>query len=386
MKLELDGVSKRYGTATALEDVSLSVEDGEFFTLVGPSGCGKTTTLRCIAGFESPTEGAVRFDGESMVGVPPEQRGVGVVFQNYALFPHMSVGENVAYGLRFVDTPGGVSKETRVSELLDLVDLSGFEDRDPDSLSGGQQQRVALARALAPGPELLLLDEPMSALDARLRERLRRQVKRIQSELGVTTVYVTHDQSEALAISDRVAVLNGGRVEQVGVPRDVYRRPRTRFVAEFVGENNVFDGVVESRPETEGFVDGVESGGRSGAVEGRGRSGAVESGDRTGAIERAGTTEVEVDGHRFTLTGIDATPGDSLTFCVRPEHLHVRGGENQLRGTVVDAEFQGSTTRLRLDWGDHEITVAVPDNEDESFELGDEVVVGFDADAVHVVE
>lgn len=252
MRLELDAVSKRYGSATALDSVSLSVDDGEFFTLVGPSGCGKTTTLRCIAGFEAPTEGTVRFDGESMAGVAPESRGVGVVFQNYALFPHLSVGENVAYGLRFTDPPGGGSRDERVAELLDLVDLAGFEDRDPDSLSGGQQQRVALARALAPGPDLLLLDEPMSALDARLRDRLRRQVKRIQSELGVTTVYVTHDQSEALAVSDRVAVLNRGRVEQVGRPRELYHRPRTRFVAEFLGENNVLDAVVESRPETGG--------------------------------------------------------------------------------------------------------------------------------------
>ncbi|SEL01232.1 ABC transporter ATP-binding protein [Haloferax larsenii] len=382
MKLELDGVSKRYGTATALEDVSLSVEDGEFFTLVGPSGCGKTTTLRCIAGFESPTEGAVRFDDDSMVGVPPEERGVGVVFQNYALFPHMSVGENVAYGLRFVDPPGGVSKDARVSELLDLVDLSGFEDRDPDSLSGGQQQRVALARALAPGPDLLLLDEPMSALDARLRERLRRQVKRIQSELGVTTVYVTHDQSEALAVSDRVAVLNRGRVEQVGVPRDVYRRPRTRFVAEFVGENNVFDGVVkrgltdrqaslvevESRPETEGV------------------GAAVERAEVSEVVDAAEATRAEVDGHQFVLGGIDADAGESLTFCVRPEHLRVDAEANQIRGTVVDSEFQGSTTRVRLDWRGRELTVAVPDSEDESFELGDDVVVGFDPEATHVVE
>ncbi|ELZ87760.1 thiamine ABC transporter ATP-binding protein, partial [Haloferax elongans ATCC BAA-1513] len=365
MKLELDGVSKRYGTATALEDVSLSVEDGEFFTLVGPSGCGKTTTLRCIAGFESPTEGAVCFDGDSIVDVPPEERGVGVVFQNYALFPHMSVGENVAYGLRFVDPPGGVSKDARVSELLDLVDLSGFEDRDPDSLSGGQQQRVALARALAPGPDLLLLDEPMSALDARLRERLRRQVKRIQSELGVTTVYVTHDQSEALAVSDRVAVLNRGRVEQVGVPRDVYRRPRTRFVAEFVGENNVFDGVVkrsltdrqasvvevESRPETEGVGVAVERAEVSevvGAVEAAETAETVETTEAAEVAEATETAESEAkaDSHQFVLGGIDADTGESLTFCVRPEHLRVDAGENQIRGTVVDSEFQLSLIHI----------------------------------------
>ncbi|MFC7205084.1 ABC transporter ATP-binding protein [Haloferax namakaokahaiae] len=349
MKLELEAVSKRYGTATALDSVSLTVEDGEFFTLVGPSGCGKTTTLRCIAGFEAPTTGTIRFDGESMAGVPPESRGVGVVFQNYALFPHMSVGENVAYGLRFTDPPGGVSRDERVSELLDLVDLTGFEDREPDSLSGGQQQRVALARALAPGPELLLLDEPMSALDARLRKRLRRQVKRIQTELGVTTVYVTHDQSEALAVSDRVAVLNRGRVEQVGDPRDVYHRPKTEFVASFVGENNVFDGRVKSRPETGGSV-------------------------------------VEVGESEWRLNGIEKSPGESVTFCVRPEQFVLDGGQNQIRGTLVGTEFQGATTRLTLDWDGHELTVAVADETRATFEYGARLVVGFDSEDVHVVE
>ncbi|WP_410766114.1 ABC transporter ATP-binding protein [Haloferax sp. DFSO60] len=349
MRLELEDVSKQYGTATALDSVSLTVEDGEFFTLVGPSGCGKTTTLRCIAGFEDPTTGTVTFDGESMSGVPPEARGVGVVFQNYALFPHMSVGENVAYGLRFTDPPGGVSRDERVSELLELVDLVGFESREPDSLSGGQQQRVALARALAPGPELLLLDEPMSALDARLRKRLRRQVKQIQSELGVTTIYVTHDQSEALAVSDRVAVLNRGRVEQVGNPREVYRRPQTRFVASFIGENNVFDGRVKSRPETGGSV-------------------------------------VEVDEEEWRLDGVEKSPGDAVTFCVRPEQFVLDGGENQLRGTLIGTEFQGATTRLTLDWQGRELTVAVADDERTTFEHGSELVVGFDADAVHVVE
>nr|WP_240728557.1 ABC transporter ATP-binding protein [Halobellus limi] len=248
MKLTLENVRKEYGETVALgredEDrgIGFDVGDGEFFTLVGPSGCGKTTTLRLVAGFDAPTSGTVRFDGREMGGVPPEDRGVGVVFQNYALFPHLSVAENVAYGLRFAEPPGGVSRDERVASLLDLVDLPEMGDRDPTELSGGQQQRVALARAIAPGPDLLLLDEPMSALDARLRERLRMQIKEIQSTLGITTLYVTHDQEEALAVSDRVAVMNDGAVEQVGTPQEVYRRPATRFVAEFVGDNNVFEG------------------------------------------------------------------------------------------------------------------------------------------------
>jgi len=237
-------VTKRYGDTAAVDDVSLSVREGEFFTLVGPSGCGKTTTLRLIAGFEEPTAGTIRFSGESVAGVPPEDRDVGVVFQNYALFPHMTVGENVGYGLNFADPPEGMSRSERVAELLELVDLPDAADRDPESLSGGQQQRVAMARALAPGPDLLLLDEPMSALDAQLRERLRVQVRRIQSELGITTVYVTHDQEEALAISDRVAVMRDGTPEQIAPPRTVYREPSSRFVAEFVGDNNVFVGRV----------------------------------------------------------------------------------------------------------------------------------------------
>ncbi|CQR49189.1 MULTISPECIES: ABC transporter ATP-binding protein [Haloferax] len=375
MRLELDAVSKRYGSATALDSVSLSVDDGEFFTLVGPSGCGKTTTLRCIAGFEPPTEGTVRFDGESMAGVAPESRGVGVVFQNYALFPHLSVGENVAYGLRFTDPPGGGSRDDRVAELLDLVDLAGFEDRDPDSLSGGQQQRVALARALAPGPDLLLLDEPMSALDARLRDRLRRQVKRIQSELGVTTVYVTHDQSEALAVSDRLAVLNRGRVEQVGKPRELYHRPRTRFVAEFLGENNVLDAVVESRPETGGVRVGVGDAVFA-LAEGRRVLGRSRTQPGDGSSERAeGPPRPE--------------PGDELTFCVRPERLRADAGTNRIRGTVVDTEFQGATTRVRLDWDGTELVVAVEDGGEESaagFEVGTTMEVGFDPAAAHIVE
>ncbi|MFC7130364.1 ABC transporter ATP-binding protein [Haloferax chudinovii] len=378
MRLELDAVSKRYGSATALDSVSLSVDDGEFFTLVGPSGCGKTTTLRCIAGFEAPTEGTVRFDGESMAGVAPESRGVGVVFQNYALFPHLSVGENVAYGLRFTDPPGGGTRDDRVAELLSLVDLAGFEDRDPDSLSGGQQQRVALARALAPGPDLLLLDEPMSALDARLRDRLRRQVKRIQSELGVTTVYVTHDQSEALAVSDRVAVLDRGRVEQVGDPRELYHRPRTRFVAEFLGENNVLDAVVESRPETGGIRVGVGDAAFTLAEERRvlGRAGAV-SGERAENDAKDGGRPARPE------------PGDELVFCVRPERLRVGAETNRIRGTVVDTEFQGATTRVRLDWAGTELVVAVDDGGEQSdsgFEEGTTMAVGFDPTAAHIVE
>ncbi|TKX76087.1 ABC transporter ATP-binding protein [Halorubrum sp. GN11_10-6_MGM] len=354
--VELDGVTKRYGDTAAVDDVSIRVREGEFFTLVGPSGCGKTTTLRLIAGFEEPTEGTVRFGGESVAGVPPEDRDVGVVFQSYALFPHMTVGENVAYGLNFAEPPEGVTRDERVAELLELVDLPDAADRDPESLSGGQQQRIAMARALAPGPDVLLLDEPMSALDARLRERLRAQVKRIQSELGITTIYVTHDQEEALAISDRVAVMNDGAPEQVAPPRTVYREPASQFVAAFVGDNNVFAGrVADATAEGELAVD-------------------VDGGDETLRV-------------RTDRGGDAAAPsvGDRVTFCVRPEHLRVADGTaavtgNALRATVASAEFLGETTRVTLDWGDRDLVVRVTDPIDGA------VAVGFDPSDAHVID
>ncbi|WP_128906209.1 ABC transporter ATP-binding protein [Halorubrum amylolyticum] len=358
--VELDGVIKRYGDTAAVDDVSLRVREGEFFTLVGPSGCGKTTTLRLIAGFEEPTAGAIRFSGESVAGVPPEDRDVGVVFQNYALFPHMTVGENVGYGLNFAEPPEGMSRGERIAELLDLVDLPDAADRDPESLSGGQQQRIAMARALAPGPDLLLLDEPMSALDAQLRERLRVQVRRIQSELGITTVYVTHDQEEALAISDRVAVMRDGTPEQVAPPRTVYREPATRFVAEFVGDNNAFAGRVGDVEE--------------GAAEGGAGGGESDDAPRIAGVDVGGETlRVAVD------EPTDVAPGDRLTFCVRPEYLRIDEGESRVRATVASAEFLGETTRVTLDWGGRDLVVRTRDP------LSGEVVVGFDPADAHVI-
>jgi len=357
--VELDRVTMRYGETAAVDDVRLRVREGEFFTLVGPSGCGKTTTLRLIAGFEEPTEGAVRFAGEDVSGTPPEDRDVGVVFQNYALFPHMTVGENVGYGLNFADPPEGQSREERVAELLALVDLPDAADRDPDSLSGGQQQRVAMARALAPGPDLLLLDEPMSALDAQLRERLRVQVRRIQSELGITTVYVTHDQEEALAISDRVAVMRDGAPEQIASPQAVYREPTSRFVAEFVGDNNVFDGRVTA-------VEAWDT-----------------AGEQATAGEQVATAAVDVGGETLRVAvdeEIAVTPGDRLTFCVRPEYLRIDGGESRVRATVASAEFLGETTRITLDWGGRDLLVRARDP------LSGEVVVGFDPADAHVID
>jgi len=244
--LTLDGVTKRYGPETAVDDVDLTVRDGEFLTLLGPSGCGKTTTLRMIAGLEMPTSGrvgvgddCVAADGE---GVAPEERDVGMVFQEFALFPHLTVAENVGFGLDDWDAD---RRDRRVEELLDLVGLGEFADRSPDNLSGGQRQRVALARSLAPEPDVLLLDEPFANLDVRLRERMREEVRRIIKETNVTAVSVTHDQEEALSISDRVAVMSDGQIEQVGRPETVFEHPKSRFVADFLGRASFLNGQLE---------------------------------------------------------------------------------------------------------------------------------------------
>ena len=348
--LELDGVTKCYGETTAVDELSLAVPEGEFFTLVGPSGCGKTTTLRLIAGFERASDGTVRLRGNDVTGVPPEDRDIGVVFQNYALFPHMTVGENVAYGLNFSEPPGDVSTDQRVEDLLSLVDLTGMRDREPDQLSGGQQQRVAIARALAPGPDVLLLDEPMSALDAQLRERLRVEVKAIQQQLDITTIYVTHDQEEALAISDRVAVLQAGTPEQIAPPRTIYRQPETRFVAEFVGDNNVFSGEV---------VD-------------------VDSPERVRVA--VADEEFTIDTSEYVRQhGRSVRPGERLTVCVRPEKFSLGAATNSLTATVSSAEFLGETSRVHLDWCDQEIVLRTLEP------LSDEVTAGFEPEDAHVV-
>ncbi|MDK2914541.1 MAG: thiamine transport system ATP-binding protein [Thermococcaceae archaeon] len=237
--IELSGIKKAWEDFK-LEINDLRVKDGEFLTLLGPSGCGKTTTLRIIAGFEKPDSGEILFDGKSVNELPPYERGIGIVFQDYALFPHMSVFKNVAFGLEMRRLPKA-EIERRVKWALELVGLKGFENRYPEQLSGGQQQRVALARALVVEPQVLLLDEPLSNLDAKIRERLRGEIRRIQRELGITTIYVTHDQEEAMAISDRIAVMNVGKLEQVGSPLELYYRPKTEFVARFLGLSNILE-------------------------------------------------------------------------------------------------------------------------------------------------
>ena len=243
--VRLAGITKRFGDFVAVDDLNLDIYEGEFFSLLGPSGCGKTTTLRMVAGFEEPTEGSISVAGEEVQGVPPYRRPVNTVFQSYAIFPHLNVFDNIAFGLRRAKVPKD-EVASRVAEACEMVQLSGFEKRKPGMLSGGQQQRVALARALVNRPKVLLLDEPLGALDLKLRKELQLELRNLQHEVGITFVYVTHDQEEALTMSDRIAVMNEGKVQQLADPTTLYETPANRFVAGFIGQTNVFSGIVES--------------------------------------------------------------------------------------------------------------------------------------------
>ncbi|MGD1877447.1 MAG: ABC transporter ATP-binding protein [Kiloniellaceae bacterium] len=247
--IEARGLSKTFGAGSeavhALDDVSLTIRQNEFFTLLGPSGCGKTTLLRLIGGFEQPSKGDVFLEGQQLTGLPPFKRPINTVFQSYALFPHLSVGQNIAFGLEMLGRPKE-EREARVEQMLDLVKLDGYANRKPAQLSGGQQQRVALARALASQPKVLLLDEPLSALDLKLRKEMQIELKRLQTETGITFVFVTHDQEEALTMSDRIAVMENGHILQIGSPTEIYEHPQRRFVADFIGETNFLEGRIET--------------------------------------------------------------------------------------------------------------------------------------------
>ncbi len=251
--IRFENITKRFGKVVAVDNVNLEIREGEFFALLGPSGCGKTTLLRMLAGFETPSEGRVLIDGKDIADLPPNKRPVNMVFQSYAVFPHMKVGDNVAYGLKMDGVEGGEIKR-RVEEALDLVKLGGYGDRMPDQLSGGQRQRVALARALVKRPRVLLLDEPLSALDAKLRDQMRSELTSLQEKVGITFIMVTHDQDEALAIATRCAVMNRGLLTQVATPADLYEFPNSRFVADFVGSVNMFEGVLEKDEQNEAQV------------------------------------------------------------------------------------------------------------------------------------
>ena len=313
--LSIQHIRKSYGPTTVVQDFNLDVGVGEFVSFLGPSGCGKTTVLRMVAGFEEPTSGSIVVGGKDITRLKPNQRNVGMVFQAYALFPNLTVAQNIGFGLRVA----GVAKadsDKRVAEMLNLIKLPQFGDRYPYQLSGGQQQRVALARAIAPKPKLLLLDEPLSALDAKVRVSLREEIRAIQKELGITTVFVTHDQEEALSISDRIVVMYGGKAEQVGTPFEIYNRPATKFVANFVGTLNVLEGTVT---------------------------------DASAGKVRVGANEVTLKGK---LNGSKA--GDTLSLALRPEAISLGrqpGRDATLGGQISEVSFLGSVIRVRVGLG-----------------------------------
>jgi len=346
MSLELKSLSKRFGAVKAIDDVSLSVADGEFFSLLGPSGCGKTTLLRTVAGILQPDAGSITLGGRDITDVPVHARNTALVFQSYALFPHLTVFENIAFGLRMRREKDAAIR-TRVAEALELVRLAGFGGRFPAQISGGQQQRVALARALVVQPALLLLDEPLSNLDARLREEMRVEIRRIQRAVGITTILVTHDIQEAFALSDRIAVMNQGRAEQIGTPSDIYLRPATQFVAEFAGQVNHF-AVRVTRAE-------------------------------------AGRAEVAAeDGVVFTVATGGAAPavGQSLTVILRPERVRLQPGRcaNRFTATVQDVTYLGGLTHYRLRVGGNVVLAQVQNLGGETLAVGATVPIGWEAE------
>jgi len=312
--LRIEQLVKAFGSTTVVKSVDLSFNKGEFVSLLGPSGCGKTTILRMIAGFERPTSGRILVEGKDITAQPANQRKIGMVFQSYALFPNMNVADNIGFGLKVAGV-GRAERDKRVDEMLALIGLSGYGKRYPFELSGGQQQRVALARALAPRPRMLLLDEPLSALDAKIRVSLREQIRAIQRELGITTVFVTHDQEEALSISDRIVVMNAGNVEQFGGPFEIYNRPASRFVATFVGTLNTLQATVAD----------------------------------------AASKTVAIDGQVVTIPALPAGArnGEAIALTVRPEAISLDGASRDivLDGTITEVNFLGSVIRLKVDLG-----------------------------------
>ncbi len=351
--VRVDKISRRYGETTAVHDISFDAEPGEFLALLGPSGCGKTTTLRIIAGLTSPSSGRVLLDEKDVVALPPYDRDIGMVFQNYALFPHMSVAGNVAFGL---EMRGGrkLTNKKRVAEMLELVRLPELEQRAINDLSGGQQQRVALARALAPNPQLLLLDEPLSNLDLKLRQEMRSELKRIQRTVGVTTIFVTHDQGEALSMADRIVVINQGRVEQIGSPGDLYSRPKTKFVAMFLGDINTLPG-------------NVEIAGKMGIVR--------ISPDLT-----------------ITVADVQQAVGTRVEVMIRPEDFSLvrpesatEGATNLARGIVEDTMYLGALVRLQVRAGSLLLTADISQRIAANCSRGAPILLGWAPEVCNVV-
>jgi spermidine/putrescine transport system ATP-binding protein len=347
--VRLDRVTKRFDDVVAVDSLSLEIPRGSFFALLGPSGCGKTTTLRMIGGFDEPDEGTIFLGDQAVTGLPPHKRDVNTVFQSYALFPHLTIFENVAFGLRRRGIKGA-QLEGRVREILGMVDLTGLGGRKPRQLSGGQQQRVALARALVNSPQVLLLDEPLGALDLKLRKQMQLTLKRIQHDIGITFVHVTHDQEEAMTMADAIAVMNGGRIEQLGAPEELYERPRTSFVARFLGASNLLQGAVED-----------------------GQAVRLPSG--------------------VTLRVGEGLPprGTEVAVGIRPEKLRLkplRDGENRLKGTVAERSYVGVATQYIVKTPDGTVSVFVQNAASRAggLEPGADVELSFDPDAAFVVD
>ncbi len=338
--IDLKNISVTFGNNQVLKDLNLYIRDKEFITFLGPSGCGKTTTLRIIAGFIEPDEGEVIFEDKKMNGVPPHKRQVNTVFQRYALFPHLNVYENVAFGLRIKKVPEKQIKET-VEEMLALVNLTGFNKRNINSLSGGQQQRVAIARALAVKPRVLLLDEPLGALDLKLRKDMQVELKKIQQRLGITFIYVTHDQEEALSMSDTVVVMDGGVIQQIGTPLDIYNEPKNAFVADFIGESNILDGVM---------IDDCL---------------------------------VDFSGHRFECLDKGFGKNEAVDVVVRPEDVDVVEPEKgMLRGTVTSVTFKGVHFEIIVDIGGFKWMIQTTDYQPEGAKIG----LFIEPDAIHIMK
>ena len=338
--VELKNVSVAFDGEQVLDGLDLEIKDKEFITLLGPSGCGKTTTLRLIAGFLEPDGGDILFEGKKINGVPAYKRQVNTIFQRYALFPHLNVYENIAFGLRVKKRPEKEVKE-KVAEMLKLVNLSGFEKRHVDTLSGGQQQRVAIARAIANHPKVLLLDEPLAALDLKLRKDMQKELKKIQRQLGITFVFVTHDQEEALTMSDRVVVMDGGKIQQVGTPQDIYNEPENAFVADFIGESNIVDGVMLR------------------------------------------DYYVEFSGARFTCLDKGFAENEAVDVVVRPEDVDIVSPEKgMLTGIVTSVAFLGVHYEIIVDIGGFKWMIQTTD---EHF-VGDNVGLYIEPDAIHIMK
>ncbi len=347
--LTLTEISKVFGRTLAVENFNFEVEQGDFISFLGPSGCGKTTTLRMVAGFEMPTTGLITINGREVTNKPPNQRNVGMVFQSYALFPNLTIAGNIGFGLTVTHKPAGEVRQ-RVDEMLNLIHLPNYGDRYPFQLSGGQQQRIALARALAIRPQVLLLDEPLSALDAKIRVELRSEIRRIQQQLAITTIYVTHDQEEALSLSDRIVVMNSGRIEQIGTPFEIYNFPATLFVASFIGQLNILKTTV------------------------------ADAANRTCSL------------NGFTLLTdqpIQASNGSELRLALRPEELSLGHftGNNHLSGKVESVTFLGAIVRMRLSVGSQVISVD-RFNERQFIppQVGDQVEVNFPPQACWIMQ